>query len=151
MPQTQSREYLGNRLSEGQCYLLMKRIAATNRDMIIEGTLVLEAGLMQKAGTWLKTKAQNVTQQVTADKLMQSWKKAGSPTDSNAVADIMSQAGVNPDVIKKVYTDMKLPEPGSEGTADQVDFKSLSDQIMKMPVDTKVQLVNYMKTQLKVA
>jgi hypothetical protein len=151
MPQTQSREYLGNRLSEGQCYLLMKRIAAANRDMIIEGHLVLEAGMMQKAGTWLKTKAQNVTQQVTADKLMQAWKKAGSPTDSNAVADIMTQAGVNAEVVKKVYTGMQLPEPGKEGTADQVDYKSLSAEIMKMPVDSRVQIVNYMKNELKVA
>jgi len=152
MPQTfDSREYLGNRLSEGQCYLVMKRVAATKRNMILEGHLIVEAGLLQKAGTWLKTKAQNVTQQVTADKLMQAWKSAGSPTDSNAVADIMTKAGVNADVIKKVYTDMQIPEPGKEGTADQVDFKTLSDQIMKMSVDTKVQIVNYMKNELKVA
>ena len=152
MPQTfDSREYFGNRLTEGQCYLIMKRVAATNRDMILEGHLILEAGMLQKAGTWLKTKAQNITQQVTADKLMSAWKSAGSPTDSNSVADIMAQAGVNPEVIKKVYTGMQLPEPGKEGTADQVDYKTLSAQIMKMPADTKVQIVNYMKNQLKVA
>jgi hypothetical protein len=150
-PQTQSREYLGNRLTEGQCYLLMKRVAVTNRDMILEGYLVLEAGMLQKAGTWLKTKAQNITQQVTADKLMTAWKKAGSPMDSNAVADVMTQAGVNPEVIKKVYTGMQLPEPGKEGTADQVDYKALSAEIMKMPVDTRVKIVNYMKNELKVA
>lgn len=150
-PQTQSREYLGNRLTEGQCYLIMKRVAATNRDLILEGYLVLEAGMLQKAGSWLKTKAQNITQQVTADKLMQAWKKAGSPTDSNAVADIMQQAGVNPEVVKKVYSGMQIPEPGAKGTADQIDYKTLSDQIMKLPVDTKVQIVNYMKNELKVA
>jgi len=146
-----SREYQGNRLTEGQCYLIMKRVAQTNRDMIVEGYLVLEAGMLQKAGSWLKTKAQNITQQVTADKLMQAWKKAQSPMDSNAVAKVMADAGVNPDVIKKVYTDMKLPEPGAEGTADQVDYKTLSAEIMKLPVDTKVQIVNYMKNELKVA
>lgn len=153
MPQgvSDSREYKGNRLSEGQCYLLMKRVAAKNRDMIVEGHLILEAGMLQKAGSWLKTKAQNITQQVTADKLMQAWKKAGSPTDSNAVADVMKQSGVNAEVVTKVYKDMQLPAPGEAGTADQIDFKALSDQIMKMSVDTKVQIVNYMKNDLKVA
>lgn len=207
----QSRQYLGNKLTEGQCYLVMKQVAVTNRDMIVEGQLVLEAGMLQKAGTWLKTKAQNVTQQVTADKLMTAWKKAGSPMDSNAVADIMTQAGVNPEVIKKVYTGMQLPEPGKEGTADAAlepvekwvytnpttgtkydagttkdgklvinfdgewdtvedeseikaimaakggdqaaaqDFDTVKAQILKLPVDSKVQLVNYMKNELKVA
>ena len=150
--QTQSKEYLGNRLTEGQCYLVMKRVAATNRDLILEGHLILEAGMLQKAGSWLKTKAQNVTQQVTADKLMTAWKKAGSPTDSNAVADIMTQAGVNPEVVKKVYTSMQLPEPGSEGTADAAqDFETIKAQVMKLPTDRKVRIVNYMKNQLKVA
>jgi hypothetical protein len=212
MPQTQSRNYLGNKLTEGQCYLIMKRVSATNRDMILEGYLVLEAGMLQKAGSWLKTKAQNVTQQVTADKLMQAWKKEGSPTDSNKVADIMQKAGVNLEVVKKVYTGMQLPEPGAEGTADAAltpaetwkytnpttgteyeagttkdgqliinfdgewetvedeadskailaakdgeaaadspNFDTVKAQVMKLPVDRRVRIVNYMKNQLKVA
>jgi hypothetical protein len=190
----------------------MKRVATTNRDLILEGYLVLEAGLAQKAGSWLKTKAQNVTQQVTADKLMTAWKTAGSPMDSNAVADIMQQAGVNPEVVKKVYTGMQLPEPGTEGAADAAltpaetwkytnpttgteyeagttkdgqliinfdgewetvedeadskailaakdgkaaadtpDFDTVKAQVMKLPVDRRVRIVNYMKNQLKVA
>jgi hypothetical protein len=210
--QQQSREYPGNSLTEGQCYLIMKRVAATNRDLILEGHLVLEAGLAQKAGSWLKTKAQNVTQQVTADKLMTAWKTAGSPMDSNAVADIMQQAGVNPEVVKKVYTGMQLPEPGTEGAADAAltpaetwkytnpttgteyeagttkdgqliinfdgewetvedeedskailaakdgeaaantpNFDTVKAQVMKLPVDRRVRIVNYMKNQLKVA
>jgi DNA-binding phage protein len=37
--------------------------------------------------------------QVTTDKLITAWKKAGSPTDSNAVTAIMKQAGVDDAII----------------------------------------------------
>jgi hypothetical protein len=54
-------------------------------------------------GTTIANKAQtigtNLTTKVTADKLMTAWKKAGSPTDSDAVAAIMKQAGVDDAII----------------------------------------------------
>lgn len=147
--QTQSREYFGKRLSEGQCYLIFDRVSETNHRMILEGYLVTEAGLMQKAGAWLKTKAQNVTQQVTADKLMQAWKKAKSPTDSDAVADIMQQAGVNPEVVKKVYTDMKLPSPGTGKT--MAEIAAIKKEIDKLGPDTKKQMFAFLQQQLGTA
>jgi hypothetical protein len=124
----------------------------------------------------------------------------------------MQQAGVNPEVVKKVYTGMQLPEPGTEGAADAAltptetwkytnpttgteyeagttqdgqliinfdgewetvedeedskailaakdgeaandtpDFDTVKAQVMKLPVDRRVRIVNYMKNQLKVA
>jgi hypothetical protein len=54
-------------------------------------------------GTNIANKAQtvgtNLTTKVTADKLMTAWKKAGSPTDSDAVAAIMKQAGVDDAIV----------------------------------------------------
>jgi hypothetical protein len=54
-------------------------------------------------GTSIANKAQtvgtNLTTKVTADKLMSAWKKAGSPTDSDAIAAIMKQAGVDDGII----------------------------------------------------
>jgi hypothetical protein len=40
----------------------------------------------------------NLTNKVTADKLMSAWKKAGSPTDSDQVLKIITSAGVTPDL-----------------------------------------------------
>jgi hypothetical protein len=137
----QSYEPSGRRLSEGQCYMIFNRTADKNRSLLAEGYLITEAGLLDKAGSWLKTKAQNVTQSVTADKLNSAWKKAGSPTDSNAVASVLTSAGVNAEVVKQVFADMKLPEPAaapaaaSDGSTDAAGAQSAAvgsiDNIIK--------------------
>ena len=49
----------------------------------------------------LATIGSNLTNKVTADKLMSAWKKAGSPTDSDQVLKIMTSAGVTPDLASK--------------------------------------------------
>ena len=49
----------------------------------------------------LATIGSNLTNKVTADKLMSAWKKAGSPTDSDQVLKIMTSAGVAPDLASK--------------------------------------------------
>jgi hypothetical protein len=75
-----------------------------------------EAGIgdmFKKAGNWLKTKAGNLTNKVTADKLQQAWTKAGSPTDSGQVASIMVQAGVPQDSIDQIFKNMGLPAGSS--------------------------------------
>ena len=72
--------------------------------------------MFKKAGNWLKTKAGNLTNKVTADKLQQAWTKAGSPTDSGQVAAIMGQAGVPQETIDQVFTNMGLPAGSSTPT-----------------------------------
>ncbi len=52
----------------------------------------------------------------TLDSLNQAWKAAGSPTDSEEIAKILQSAGVAPDAIAKVYTDLKIPVPGAPTT-----------------------------------
>ena len=49
-----------------------------------------------------KTIGTNLTTKVTADTLMSAWKSAGSPTDSEAVADVMRKAGVDEQIINSV-------------------------------------------------
>ena len=56
-----------------------------------------------------RTVGQNLTTKVTADKLQSAWKKAGSPTDSDEVAQVLQQAGVSPEVINQIYASMKIP------------------------------------------
>jgi len=54
---------------------------------------------------------------VDASKLQKAWEKAGSPTDSEAVAKILQGAGVDPAMISKAYTDMSLPVPTAATSA----------------------------------
>jgi hypothetical protein len=94
----------GKKLSEGQVYMIFNRVSS--QQQLAEGPM-----------DWLKTKAKNLTTKVTADKLNSAWKKAGSPMDSEEVAKILTAAGVGDDIVGKVYTDLKLPAPGSAPAA----------------------------------
>ena len=80
-------------LTESQIFLLIGNIVERQRriDEGIMDTLKSAAG---KATNWAKTKGQNLTTKITADKLLQAWKKSGSPTDSDDVAKVMISAGV---------------------------------------------------------
>jgi hypothetical protein len=68
-----------------------------------EGVWDKVKGAASKAAGAVANKAQtvgtNLTTKVTADKLMTAWKRAGSPTNSDAVAAIMKQAGVDDAII----------------------------------------------------
>ena len=50
----------------------------------------------------------NLTNKVTADKLQQAWVKAGSPMDSDDVADFLQQQGVEKGVVKATYDTLKI-------------------------------------------
>jgi hypothetical protein len=95
-------------LSESQIYLVIGKIVERQRK-IDEGIMDTIKGAAGKAMDWAKTKGANLTTKITADKLLQAWKKAGSPTDSDAVAKIIQSAGVPADSVKQVYGTMKIP------------------------------------------
>ena len=83
----------------------IKRIfyTAARIQQLNEGIWDKVKGATGQAASAVANKAQtvgtNLTTKVTADKLMTAWKKAGSPTDSDAVAAIMKQAGVDDGII----------------------------------------------------
>ena len=81
-----------------------------------------------KVGQWAQTKGKNLTTKVTADKLQSAWKKAGSPTDSEDLAKVLKDAGVPQDMVKQVYTDMKVPLPGSPKEAPPVNTSTGAPQ-----------------------
>jgi serine/threonine protein kinase len=56
----------------------------------------------------VKQTGKNLTTKITADKLQKIWNKAGSPTDSNAVADLLRTAGVSDEILAPVYKSMKV-------------------------------------------
>jgi LysM repeat protein len=90
------------KLSEAQIKRMFY-VAGTLQDKLTEGVWDKIKGAAGKAATAVSNKAQtigtNLTTKVTADKLMTAWKKAGAPTDSDAVAVIMKQAGVDDAII----------------------------------------------------
>jgi hypothetical protein len=130
-------------LSEGQVYLVFNRVQQLN-----EGPL-----------DYIKKKAANLTTKVTADKLNSAWQKAGSPTDSNELAAFLNKQGVDSELVKQVYSQMKLPDPSATPNTDQetpqqstaLSLDQVQAMIAKLPTDRKVRLVNYMTKQLKVA
>ena len=67
----------------------------------------------RKAGAGIAGAAKQVTTKVTAEKLMTAWKKAGSPTDSDEVYNVIKGLGVNDDVIKGTYDSMKIKTPAT--------------------------------------
>ena len=82
------------------------------------GVHLSEAGvgdMIKGVGNWLKTKGQNLTQTVTADKLQQAWTKAGKPTDSDKVAELLQKQGVSPDIVTGVYKTMGIPQTATGG------------------------------------
>lgn len=75
---------------------------------------------------WAKQKGKNLTTKITADKLHQAWKAAGSPTDSNQVADILRTAGVSDEVLAPVFKSMKI-KLGPKGSAQQDSAQTTLD------------------------
>lgn len=119
-PFTSSYQPMGKNLSEGQMFMLFGRIE--RRQSLSEGPL----DAIKKAGSAIagkaKTIGKNITTKVTADKLSSAWKKAGSPTDSEEIANVLRSAGVSDDVIAPVYKSMSIPAPAaSAAPADGAD------------------------------
>jgi len=98
-------------LSESQIFLMIGKIVERQRKLD-EGIMDTIKGAAGSAVNWAKTKGTNLTTKVTADKLLQAWKKAGSPMDSLDVASVIQKAGIPSDTIKQVYGSMKIPFAG---------------------------------------
>lgn len=91
---------------------------------------------------------------VDASTLQKAWAKAGSPTDSDAVAKILQSAGVDPAVISKAYTGMSLPPPAGAveptldrpaATAPVVNNKEILAQILKLTPAEQQQVLAHLK------
>lgn len=78
-----------------------------------------KAGLGDKAANILgkgigaiRNKAQtvghNLATKVTADKLQAAWKAAGSPTDSEAIVDILQKQGIDPTVVSDAMKELNI-------------------------------------------
>jgi hypothetical protein len=96
------------KLTDADLYFLFSAATQLNEGVwdSIKGTAGKYAG---KAADWAKTQGTNLTTKVTADKLKSAWLKADSPTDSDQVYNVMTQAGVAPQILDTVYKTMNIP------------------------------------------
>ena len=125
------------RLSEGQVYLVFKRITESQLN---EGPMDAIKGLAGKVMNKARTVGTNLTTKITADKLNSAWQKAGAPTDSNELAKFLEKQGVSADAVNQVYGSMKLPAPGS-AEAPVVDIEAIKKMIATLPTDRKIRLL----------
>jgi hypothetical protein len=95
-------------LSESQIFLMIGKIVERQRKLD-EGIMDTIKGAAGKAANYVRTKGTNLTTKITADKLLQAWKKADSPTDSETVAKVMQSAGVPETSVQQVYNTMRIP------------------------------------------
>lgn len=129
-PAKESYYYQTRPLSEGQVYLLFKKITQINEQMITEGIVVegpfdalkkagkavggFIKGAAGAAAKKIGTAAKNLTTKITADKLTKAWASAGSPTDSDELYDFLTQQGLAPEVITASYKSLNIAPPKSQ-------------------------------------
>jgi len=147
---TESLKYNLRPLTEGQCALLFKKIATLNHQMITEGIIwekddpaAPKQSFMQKVMGKAGEIGKNLTTKTTASKLMTAWTKAGSPADSDALADFLKQQGVNDQVIAQTFSDMKLPKPGSGKTVAEI--AAIKKEIAKLDKQSLMYIMGELK------
>ena len=135
-------------LSEGQVYMVFNRVCA--QQQLNEGPIWDKVkGVAGKGIDKLKTVGKNLTTKVTADKLNSAWKKAGSPMDSEEVAKILTAAGVGDDVIKTVYTDLKISSaPAAQATTNDEEIKKL---FVQLNTKDRTRMIAYLTKQIGTA
>lgn len=90
---------------------------------------------------------------VDASKLEKVWKKAGSPTDSDAVAQVLTKAGVDNNIITQAFKNLGVeppmgaePEKTAEPAADEVvNTKDLLSQILKLNAEQQKEILALLK------
>jgi hypothetical protein len=90
-------------------------------DAIKKGAAAAGGALKKGAsavGAKAKTVGKNMTTKVTADKLNKAWVKAGKPTDSDAIANILRQQGVDDKILAPVYKQMGAKLPAAPTATD---------------------------------
>ena len=137
-------------LSEGQVYLVFDRVVKLNEGPIwdkVKGAAGKAVGAVaQKAGQI----GTNLTTKITADKLNSAWKKAGSPTDSEEVAKILTAAGVGDDIVKQVYTDLKI-SAAPEAQAATGGYAEVKKAIAQLNTKDRTRMIAYLTKQLGTA
>jgi hypothetical protein len=121
-------------LSESQIKLII-------RSIVVQQTR-LDEGVWDSIKQKASTVGKNLTTKITADKLLSQWQQAGSPADSDTVAAILRQAGVDDAVINKVFGDLKLPTPATATPTNQpINIDDIVARIMKLSPEDQQRII----------
>ena len=134
-------------LSEGQVYMLFNRIEQLNEGPVWDKVKSGAKKVAAAAGQKISTVGTNLTTKITADKLNSAWTKAGSPTDSAALAKFLKSQGVDDAVISQTFKAMKL----KVGDAAQTGYAQVRTQLTQLNTKQKRQLAAYLQKQLGTA
>jgi hypothetical protein len=134
-------------LSEGQVYMLFNRIEQLNEGPMWDKVKAGAGKLAAAAGQKISTVGTNLTTKITADKLNSAWTKAGSPTDSEALAKFLKSQGVDDAVISQTFKAMKL----KVGDSAQTGYAQVRAQLAQLNTKQKKQLAAYLQKQLGTA
>ena len=87
----------------------------------------------------IKQAGKDITQQVTANKLMKAWKAAGEPTDTGSIVNILASAGVSNEQIATIGQEqkVKLPAPTKAPAADKAAPQAGGEQSASAPTVQK--------------
>ena len=79
---------------------------------LLTSGVILKSTIKEGVMDWFKGKeGAAAAGGVTPEALNQAWTAAGSPTDSEEISKVLQSAGVKPDVVTKLFTDLKIPAP----------------------------------------
>jgi hypothetical protein len=123
---------LGNAMKESAIMSLFALIETRLLDEgILDGIKKAAGNAVGKAANYLNNQAHNVLTRVTADKMTQAWKQAGSPTDSEAVKKILTGMGVDTAVVDNAMSGMALAPtaPSLQAPAPQTNQNSTTSNI----------------------
>jgi hypothetical protein len=137
----ESLEYRTRPLSEGQVYLVFKRLD--------EGPMDAIKGFAGKVADKARNVGTNLTTKITADKLNSAWQKAGAPTDSEELKKFLTGQGVDVNAIDTVYKSLKIAT-GNEQAATSL-YSQVKADLSKLDKKGKQRLTAYLQKQLGTA
>ncbi len=137
----ESLEHRTRPLSEGQVYLVFKRLD--------EGPMDAIKGFAGKVADKARTVGTNLTTKITADKLNSAWQKAGAPTDSEELKKFLTGQGVDVNAIDTVYKSLKIAT-GNEQAAASL-YSQVKADLAKLDKKGKQRLTAYLQKQLGTA
>ena len=135
-------------LSEGQVYLLLKKISTT--EQLNEGPMDWIKKGAAAVGKGISRVGQNITNKVTYEKLLAGWKLDGSPTDSEELKKFLTSMEISDDIVNKVYTDMKLGTTSSAETpaAATSGYAEIKKSIMQLNTKDRQRMIQYLTKQI---
>jgi len=145
--------YLQTRpLSEGQVYLMLRKIAAT--EQLDEGPMDWLKKGAAAVGKGVQRVGQNITNKVTYEKLLAGWKLDGSPTDSEAIKKFLNSMEVSDNIINQVFADMKIgntDQQAGDTPKAQSAYMQVKNAIPKMDKKGRQRLALFLQKQLGTA